>query len=216
MPLGLKQLAYAISGTSIVVKNLRTFLLANTDWDGVQARDFVITISGSVWSNDKSFAAMEILAADFPTLSTIIINNNGLISGKGDSSPAGGAMKVTRLVTVNNVGAINGGGRHVGGSGGGVCINLNNNNADDQECTCCIELCCPGSGGTGLGYGYSSAGSSRTVGSHGADCISSEGCGTSLGGAGGVGGDAGNDGYCINGNNYITWLATGTRNGSIT
>jgi hypothetical protein len=207
-------ISYTVATTSLVVQNLRSFLVGQGLWNGTDAIDLTVTIpSGkSVWSNNKANAAIEVLAADFSEESIIRIVNAGLISGKGDWSPAGGALKATRPVIVDNTGAINGGGYNASGQAQRMCPGGNNDNDGDDACGCCRECYSPGSGGTGYGYSYSSAGSAATVGASscaGCDCLT---CCAS----GGSGGGPGNNGYCVSGNANITWIHTGTRNGAIT
>lgn len=212
---GLKKVLHTIAGSAVVVKNLRAYLIAQGVWDGVKPIDLTLAITGSVWSNDKAVAAITILAADFPSAMKIRINNSGLICGKGDWGPAGGALKVTRPVIITNTGSINGGGYHASGGGGGGCMYDGNDNDGDSTCGCCMWQCCATAGGTGYGYGYSYADQPRTIGGSGNGCYSVDGCGSRSGGAGGVGGGPGSSGYAVSGNALITWINTGTRNGSI-
>jgi len=209
-------IGYTVATTSLVVQNLRSFLVGQGLWNGNDAIDltFTIPIGTSVWSNNKAYAAIEVLGADFPVDSVIRIVNAGLICGKGDWSPAGGAIKATRPIVVDNPGEISGGGKNVGGSGGsqGQVYVCSGSGCEDWYCG---NTCYGATGGTGYGYGYSSAGSARTTGATGSPCGGS-GCPVGAGGSGGTGGLAGDNGYSVSGNANITWLNTGTRNGSIT
>ncbi|MBE0531717.1 MAG: hypothetical protein IH626_12880 [Rhodospirillales bacterium] len=212
---GLKKVLHTIAGSSVQVKNLRAYLIAQGVWDGVTPIDFTLAITGSVWSNDKAVAAITVLAADFPASMKIRINNSGLICGKGDWSPAGGALKVTRPVIIANTGSINGGGYHASGGGGGWTGALCGQDSGDSSCSCCNCICTTTAGSMGYGYGYSYADQPRTIGAAGSGCYSADGCPSSGGGAGGVGGNPGSSGYSVSGNAFITWINTGARNGSI-
>lgn len=219
-------IGYTVATTSLVVQNLRSFLIGQGVWNGTDAIDLTFTIppGTSVWSDNKAYAAIEVLEADFPEESVIRLANAGLICGKGDWSPAGGAIKATRPIIVDNTGEISGGGANASGGGGYWCNGYGTcGGSDYRYFGGCYGSCMSGAGAMGYGYGASSAGSPRTIGANGAccgggvtDCGGSSGsCTCCGGGAGGVGGLAGSGGYSISGNSFITWVATGTRNGSI-
>lgn len=224
---GLKKVLHAIAGSSVVVKNLRAYLIAQAVWDGVKPIDLTLSITGSVWSNDRAVAAIHILAADFPAAMKIRIDNAGLICGKGDWSPAGGALSTNRPIMVSNTGSINGGGYNAAGAGGNTCSGVVYNYGSGDYGGGCDGSCTSGAGGTGYGYGYSYAGSPASYGGTGSSCGGTcwqYGCGdytcesccpTCGGGGGGSGGGAGSNGYAVNGNAFIIWGASGTRNGAI-
>ncbi len=225
---GLKKVLYTIAGSSVVVKNLRAYLIAQGVWDGVKPIDLTITITGSVWSNDKAVAAIAILAADFPTAMKIRLDNAGLICGKGDWPPAGGALFTNRPIIVTNTGNINGGGYNAAGAGGNTCSGVAFFPGSGETPPSCGSECSSGAGSTGYGYGFSSAASPASYGGAGSICGGSAylcNCGeyncdtcycvTCPGGGGGIGGGAGSGGYAVSGNAFITWVATGTRNGAI-
>lgn len=174
---------------------------------------------------------------------TVTIVNNGVILGKGgaggngyfdgvsapQSGSAGGpALLVQRATSINNVNRISGG----GGGGGG------NTGATPSGKTTLIQNGGGGGGGIGNGAGglggntYStpatngSAGTLTAAGSGGASAGSTPGAGGNGGtyatsgssGSGGynANGSGGAGGACLSGNSYITWIALGTRNGTIT
>jgi len=222
-------ISYTVATTSLVVQNLRSFLIGQGLWNGTDAIDLTFTIpSGkSVWSNNKTYAAIEILAADFPADSVITIVNAGLICGKGDWATAGGALKATRAVSITNTGTIAGGGYNAAGAGGNYCGGAIWVQGANDNPSGCYSGCTSGAGGTGYGYGYSSAGSPNTNGGSGSscggtsyDCTTGDSaqtcyCTVCPGGGGGTGGGAGTSGYAVSGNSFISWASTGTRYGSI-
>jgi len=216
---GLKKVLHTIAGSSVQVKNLRTYLLAQGVWDGVKPIDLTLNITGSVWSNDKVLPAIQVLAADFPGPMKIRIDNSGLICGKGDWPPAGGALSTSRPIIVNNTGSLNGGGYNAAGAGGNTCSQVYYIDPGGDGTAQCAGDCTSGAGGTGYGYGNFSSGSLASVGANGAGCgegnTQGHNCYYCPGGGGGSGGGAGSSGYAVNGNAFITWVAAGTRNGAI-
>ena len=204
-----------ISGSSVQVKTLSTWLQANSDWDGVTVEELTINISGgSVWSNSKATPAF-IADAGFPAETTIRVNVAAgvYLCGKGDWSPAGTGFKAERPVTVDNLGTIEGGGRHASGSGGVYCGNGSYYTEGEWRCD---GWCTSSSGTAGYGANRDYANQSQTNGTTGAACGTSGGCSGCPGGAPGYGGAAGTDGKAVEGDAFITWISTGTRNGAIT
>ncbi len=220
---GMPERTVTISGSSVLAGNLSAWVLANSDWDGVTVEELTVTITGSAWSNNSSIPALTV-DTGFPVESEIIlvVAPGALICGNGAGS--GGALKVERACTIDNQGSINGGGYNAGGSAGTTgpcrCVNC------DTDCGSCLAQNGTGtSGGTGYGYGNSSAGSAKTngaAGSSAANYACPYGCAKPVsvnysscpGGAGGVGGDAGS-GYSVSGDAFVSWTNTGSRAGSV-
>ena len=145
--------------------------------------------------------------------SAITITNNGRIAGGGGGGGGGSATRVYDGKS-NYVGAGGGGGGGGlggnGGSGGAKgFVNAGVGGAGTQT-----------SAGGGGARGYSTVnspvggagGAGGTYGTGGSSGVSGPNFGSAY--AGGAGGGSG--GGAVSGNSNITWLATGTRNGSIT
>ena len=176
---------------------------------------------------------------------TVTIVNNGVILGRGGNggsgagqqypgsgttggsggSGAGPALLVQRATSINNVNRIAGGGG--GGGGGGLGFIA----SPPCEGT---QYAAGGGGGGGIGIGSGGGGGQGWYagggGSGSSGTLTSAGGGgggeAGIGGAGGAGGTYGTSGSsggygggaggaAIVGNSNITWIATGTRNGSI-
>lgn len=160
-------------------------------------------------------------------------SNGGYVYGNGMAGSSGGlALSVSSAVTINNTsGTIAGGGG--GGGGGGAYLGApctpsrlggaggggRSSNAANSTGGYAYGIGYAGSGtvssaGSGInGLAENGAGAPATTGGNGGGWGSSGSSGTSpyyAGGAGGAGGGA------VSGNSNITWLATGTRLGSIT
>jgi hypothetical protein len=169
---------------------------------------------------------------------TVTIINNGTIIGRGGNggngrfysvseatgSSGGGALYVQRATSINNVNRISGGGG--GGAGGN----------GDSSVLVGESFTAAGGGGGGGGIGLSSGGLATDGGTAGqAGTLTSAGAGgarstyggggtSTNGGNGGSYGSSGSStsyasggasGAAVVGNSNITWIATGTRNGSI-
>lgn len=199
------------------------------------ATDVILTINSGVTVSSASTGSYAFTVdTSWSTGDTITIVNNGVIIGRGGNGgpgaytnfgpdapggSAGPALLVQRAVSINNVNRISGGG---GGGGGGAYSSF-------------FGFSIGGGGGGGIGV--STGGSGGSVGGDGT--LTSAGSGgfpgpVSGGGRGGDGGGYGSSGSAgqitgfsgpagsggaggaaVVGNSNITWIATGTRNGSI-
>lgn len=226
------QFAFTIS-TNQTNANLRT-LAVNAGWN--QSSKVVATISSGVYVYSTSTGTPGLtINGSFPGGVELI--NNGIIAGMGGAggkgtginpyaagSAGGLALSVSVAVSINNAsGTIGGGGGGGGGSdsytiyypkffvttagagGGGGRVNGAGGAADGQAIA--------GNAGslTAAGTGKSNSGAAGVgYASGGGGGFGSNGSAAAVGGAGGAAGGA------VSGNSNITWLATGTRLGSIT
>lgn len=207
--------------------------------------DFTLTINSGVvvYSNSTGSYALTINTS-WAAGDTVTIINNGVILGRGgngNGGTGGPALLAQRAVSINNINRIAGGGggggqggsggylpiykSYAGGGGGGGGIGNGSGGAGGQQGTAypggnggAGTLTTFGGGGGGaagfLGFGNKAAlftygGGGGNGGSYGS--TGSNG-GAGDGGGGGSGGAAGGS---VVGNSNITWIATGTRNGSI-
>lgn len=219
--------------------NLRTAALA-AGWTGVQPLYAQITINGGVVVGSTTTGTPAFDTGSAPPAGSVmsIINNGsivgkggdgGLASGAGSNYPtfvatAGGtggdALKVQYATSVTNNGTIGGGGGGGGGSGGA---------------TVGTTTGFGGSGGGGAGANVGLGGSRTSAGSNGT--LTTGGSGGNSGADGGPGGTGGaqgaagaagtplnnpnaaggSGGFCTStgSNALITWVATGTRNGTL-
>ena len=197
--------------------------------------DIAVTIAPGVQVGSTSTAAYAMLVpSSFNAGDTVTITNNGTIVGNGGGGgPAifaanpgnpgaggGNALYVNRPTTIQNNSVIGGGG---GGGGGGAGTTPNKGPSGWG-----------GGGGGGAGYNAGDGGAGPYAGSPGS--LNSGGSGTTAdfgvsGGPGGAqgavgsaggptgganprpGGPGGDAGFYIVGNPFVTWSATGTRNG---
>lgn len=144
------------------------------------------------------------------------ITNNGVIGGGGGGGGGGAscgrATAPFDAVGGSGGGAGQGGGTDAGGVAGiatdegygGAVANGNAGSAGSSSA--------PGTGGNSVTAGTITGGAAGSGGSLGS-AGSSGGAGT--GGATGSGGAGGAAGACLSGDSFVTWLATGTRYGSI-
>jgi hypothetical protein len=160
--------------------------------------------------------------------------NNNCASGD-PGGVAGPALLVQRATSVNNINRIAGGG---GGGGGGCGGNFQciGKCGKSGPCTCGFIIGGAGAGGGGIGgsVGGTAASCSNSGGPGGAGTLTAAGgggpggeaAGGSGGGYGAAGGPGGSGGFpnqgaggaggaAVVGNSNITWIAFGTRNGSI-
>ena len=206
--------------------------------------DTIITINSGIYVYSPSTATPSFSISSFTSGDTVKIINNGTIIGTGgaggtgsnygdiggDGGTGGTALYSRFAISVQNNGAIYGGGG--GGGGSGWLSRLVSNGKGSQTNTYA-----GGGGGGGAGYTAGTGGSGGSGGNQGSGDIGSNGTLT-VGGAGGgnqgfigagdggaLGADgtagqytnsgaAGLAGYYIDGANYITWLAVGTRVGN--
>ena len=229
------QFSFSISSNTTNL-DLRSAAIS-AGWNGSSA--VVATINSGIYVHSTSTGSYALtISGSFP--GGVSLTNNGVIVGKGGTGStyrdvntfpnvgpggnAGPALFVSTAVTINNAsGRIAGGGggggaggyyaepgcfSYTGGGGGG---GIGNGNADGGFATGTAgTLTAAGSGGSsgepssfagtgGAGGGYGSAGSSGVR-------SGSMNYGPGPGGAAGA---------CIVGNSNITYINTGTRNGSI-
>lgn len=220
--------------------NLRT-LAVSAGWN--QSAPLVATIdSGVTISSASTGTAALVISGSFP--GGVSLTNNGTIIGRGGDGGAGGdasigrysglggasggtALQVSSAITITNNNRISGGG---GGGGGG---------APDYSNVKPVGFTYYAGGGGGGGIGGSAGGSGATAGGAGTTTAfggggagggsgfyggaRAGGSGGSYGSAGssggsnslGGGGGGGAAGAAVSGNSFITWAATGTRNGGI-
>jgi len=182
-------------------------------WDGVSPLEATITITASGAVASSSLATPAFLIPTLPTGSVVILNNNGIVAGRGGTGgngapsgvcgclpgqpgTAGGtAILIQSPTTINNLGTIGGGGGG-GGGGGAECTYIWNASAGG------------GGGGAGFGEGGVTNGCGVTFGRFGgpgaAGTLTTGGAGgfpgnpfTASGGAGGNLGMPGNSGQTI-------------------
>jgi hypothetical protein len=192
-----------------------------------------VTVSPGVTVGSTSTGAYAMLVpSSFSPGDTVILTNNGVIQGMGgdggpgqfgatNGNPGGGggnALYVNRPTTIQNNGVLAGGG---GGGGAGAGLTPNKGGSDWG-----------GGGGGGAGYNAGGGGgggrpgspgsSSAGGGGGGAPAPGGPGGGRGAAGSGGSpigganprsGGPGGAAGSYIVGNPFVTWTATGTREG---
>lgn len=211
--------------------NLRSAAVA-AGWNQTVPLNATVTINSGVFVSSTSTSTRAFdTGATFPSGTALALINNGTILGRGGNGgngggvdgngnsypPTGGggggpAFIAQYAITLTNNGTIGGGG--AGGGGGNGYIQPSGPQLDY------------GGGGGGGGRGVSSGGAggtslggARNGQAGGSGTLTGAGGGGASGGssaaAGASGGGLGN-GACINGNSNITYLATGTRLGSIT
>ena len=176
--------------------------------------DIQVTVNGGVIVGSTSTGAYAMLVTNsFASGDTVTIINNGVIEGMGGNggdsqfaaqsggnpgTNAGNALYINRATTIQNNSVIAGGGGGAGfnpGSGGGGAY-PGNNGTDSAG----------GAGNPGDFQGIGGgAGGGR--GANGANGAATGGANPRPGGAGGAAG------YYIVGNSFVTWTATGTRQG---
>ena len=192
-----------------------------------------VTVSPGVLVGSTSTGTYAMLVpSSFSPGDAVTITNNGVIQGRGgDGGPGqfgasngiagnggGNALYVNRPVTITNNSVIAGGG---GGGGAGAGLTPNKGGSDWG-----------GGGGGGAGYDGGSGGGGGRPGSPGssgsggggggAPAPGGPGGGRGAAGSGGSpigganprsGGPGGGAGFYIVGNPFVTWAATGTREG---
>jgi hypothetical protein len=223
--------------------NLRT-LAINAGWNGTAAVQATIS-SGIVLSASSTGTPALTVSGSFPAGVTLINNgyivgkggaggNGGSSSGRaGSAGSAGGtALTVSTACSINNAGTIGGGGGGGGGGattavlggaggggGGGAGFGTGGAAGSRSGGVGSVTAGSPGTlssgggGGSGAGDGRarSAGGNGGTGGNLGSS--GSSGTGSADGSYGGQGpGSAGN---AVTGNSNITWLATGTRLGTV-
>ena len=169
--------------------------------------DITVTVSPSILVGSTSAAAYSMLVPNtFDSGDTVTIVNNGVIQGMGGGGGAsrigaspgppgaigGNALYVNRPTTIENNSVVAGGGGGGGAGGGG----------QDDKGPARV-------GGGGGGGDAAPGGPGGGRGSNGSNGGNSGGANPRPGGAGGTGGS-----YLV-GNPFVTWTATGTRQGSV-
>jgi len=201
-------------------------------WDQTTKLDATIVVETGITVASSSIGTPAFMTGNsFPVGSTIALVNGGVIVGRGGvggyasaGNPAGGSIYAEYPITITNNNRIAGGGGGGGGAiGPTVLVQLPNT---------FVTAYAGGGGGANNGPSVGAGGyaGSATAGG-GSYTVTSSGSGASkarggIGGAygsnGGAGitgnykGPGGAGGYAISGDSFITWVATGTRNGSIT
>jgi len=195
--------------------------------------DVTVTVSPGVTVGSTSTGTYAMLVpSSFSPGDTVAITNNGVIQGMGGAggpgqfgasngiagSGGGNALYINRPTTIQNNGILAGGG---GGGGAGAGYTPNKGPSDWG-----------GGGGGGAGYNGGAGGGGGYPGSAGSSSSGGGGGGgPAPGGPGGgrgavgsngspigganprSGGPGGAAGYYIIGNPFVTWTATGTRQG---
>lgn len=195
--------------------------------------DVLVTVDSGVYVGSTSTATYAMTVPDTLNVNdTVTIYNNGTILGtggaggnanSGSGGSAGNALYVNRATTIQNNSIIASG----GGGGGGGALNVpykgGNTTGGGGGGGAGYN---PGAGGSGLGNGAAggfilggaggSNGTGGTGGTGGAQGNSgSAGAGTTGGGGAQPGGAAGNKGYYLVGNSFVTWKAYGTLLGNV-
>lgn len=233
-------LAFAADQTNV---NLRSAALA-AGWDGASKVIATINAGVTIYSTSTGSYSLTINGS-FPGGVELVNNGtilgkggNGAAGSSMSSGLSGGpALLVQSAVSITNNGRIAGGG---GGGGAGSAYTY----CTYQDEGVCYSYATETGAGGGGGIGNGAAGGGGSVGSAGgAGTLTAAGSGGSpngggwyayvgYGGAGGSFGSSGangsgasnypNAGYsggaagaCLVGNSNITWVSTGTRNGSI-
>lgn len=235
-----KQFAFTIGTTYSSTQDLRTLAFA-AGWNG--SDPVVATISsGVIISSNTTASAALIVSGSFPSGVSLI--NNGSIVGMGGrggeanaaGSPGGASVAVSTAVSITNNGTFAGGG---GGGGAGISWGWNGlqrSTPGSGGASGLTQATAPGplypgtsAGGQASQYNpstgmYSTPGASQNWG-YGGRVSSYGGAGGTWGTQGQQGGNidglpgggylGGVGGAAVSGNGYVTWLATGTRYGSL-
>lgn len=192
--------------------------------------DITLTINSGIYVGSTS-TTPALTVSGFTLGDTIGITNNGVIIGKGGNGGNGGtggsgatagqaggvAVSLAFATSIRNNGTISGGGGGGGAGQGGTTYG---------SCTGGGGSTTGSGGGGGAGYTPGSGGSGSASGSSGTRTAGGAG-GTAEGGAGAGGGpglagqNSGSSGgaaglYIQGGQQYVTWVATGTRLGGAT
>lgn len=224
--------------------NLKTAAIA-AGWNQVMPLKATVTVNAGVYVGSSSPATYAFdTGTTFPFGSTLDLINNGAILGRGGhgansdvrftntaGESGGPALRAQAPIAVTNNGIIGGGGG--GGGSGGVDVPGSSYASNDAPNG--------GKGGGGRGHLGGAAGiftwgtppiTGETAGTTTTSGVGSPGyAGSGTGGNGGTlgaagtagssaaggapGGAAGYGGACTNGNANITWVATGTRYGTL-
>ena len=219
--------------SNVTNANLRT-LAVNAGWTGTSALTCTLN-SGIYFISSAVGTAGLTINGSFPNGVTFV--NNGIVvgdhgdggggagwAGSGGGGGAGGlALLIQSAVSIRNNGTIAGGG---GGGGGGGSARGTNNNGDIYYPVSggsggrgkSVSGPLGGSGGQAVTQGKSTfrGGTGGTGGQWGASGgAGGGGSGNAQGGGGRPGGAGGGGGAATSGQSSVTWLATGTRYGSL-
>lgn len=189
--------------------NLKARALA-AGWNGLVPllADVVVNPGVVVGSASSSAYAFD-TGVGFPAGSRIALVNNGAIVGlggaggapQGAGSPGGPALRAQSPLSIANAGTIGGG----GGGGGGYYDVFN----DPEGSSYAYIL----NGGSGAGGGTTLA--AATAGQSAGAAHAGNGGALGAAGATGLYTSGGAAGACVVGNANVTWVATGTRYGSV-
>lgn len=224
--------------------NMKSAAIA-AGWNQTDVLDMTVTINSgvSVYANSTSNVAF-VTGSTFPTGTSLKLINNGTIVGRGGNggnggyantvnggggSSGGAGLTASYALRITNNNIIAGGG---GGGGGGAGYNIYNTGTKNYN----YYGGSGGGGGIGISSGGASGGSNGVAGGNGTltaagnggSSNASGGGGGGFGAAGSSGSSAGGDassspgaggagGNCTTSgsNANITWIATGTRYGTI-
>jgi hypothetical protein len=232
-----KQFQFTISSNLSSGQDLRTLALS-AGWNGT---DPVLCINNAIISGNSSFTPALTVSGSFP--GGVILKNNSYIIGMGGAGGNGNsflggsggiALRATVAVSVDNTSAYicGGGGGGGGGTAGGTGGRLGGGGGGGGGRGGLVNSA-GGIGGTAPWY----PGFDGTVGSFSAAGVGGAAGYAPWGGAGGNGGDwgtAGSIGFvgadpsyqssgsggfpgpAVQGDSFITWIATGNRLGAIT
>ena len=224
----MKSIAISANQTNL---DLRTYALAN-GWSTSQLLQ--VTVNGGIYLLASSTSASALtVSGSFP--SGVRLINNGVIVGYGgaggsgspNSAGAAGAaggtgMSISSAISITNNSTIAGGG---GGGGGGAGNTFGDNyGGGGGGGGATLGGGGGGGGGSGPGTGTGTGGGAGTLtagGGAGGSRYAPGGVGGGYGAAGangasgnrGGGGAGGAAGNYVNGNGFVTWVATGTRLG---
>jgi len=245
MPIILGSGINRVTASATISANTSNYTLDTGKAPGYSAgqTDMTLTISPSIYVSSVSTGSYALTVdTSWNVGDTVTIVNNGIIIGRGGNGGAGGtagsingkngssggpALLVQRALTMNNLNRVSGGGGGGGGGGGsGFVIGKSPAIAGGGGGGGGIGESSGGAGGTGNGNGTPGAGGTLTTaggGGPGYPPGTAGGAGGSYGASGSPGvpggeprGTGGAAGVCIAGNSNITYINTGTRNGSIT
>lgn len=200
-------------------------------WNQITPLVANITINSGVVVGSTSTGSYAFdTGATFPDGTLLSLTIAGHIEGMGGASDANGgpALRAQYPISINNgAGTIGGGG---GGGGSGESLAVYQLAGEPSACTYQGYTAAGGYGGNGAGSGVAAAGGGAG-GVYAADSgfSGAGGSGGGLGAAGSAGsygthygcypggapGAGGAAGAAVVGNSFITWVATGTRLGSI-
>ncbi len=190
--------------------NLRARALA-AGWNGLAPLDAEVTVAaGAVVGASATAAYAFDTGTGFPAGTRLALVNNGYVVGAGGAGGAAGsgggaggpALRAQYPLKLANAGVIGGGG--AGGAG------YFEQGYDSEGPTWTLALGGGGGAGYAPGPGGSGANGSGSPGTLAAGGAGGRIPGNAAGNGGGLGGGA-----CVNGNANVTWLATGTRYGSL-